>query len=205
VVSMGRVAAVGQLCRWMAVAPVLLLDKAVRRLYGIFEYWDDPRCLFRVRAIGAPHALLLPGQEVPAGAPVVELHFWNEHIPPLPEEGPDPAWALRFRRMVVDSFRHLADVVRHDPRLAGVQAVGATTVLFDIEDNPQMGVLLKRFGFSIYPHRSRLGRFGTIWENLYTWWLMAAFDAPSSSRRNPFRMVRTEIWMPIDELMGRFG
>ena len=185
--------------------PVVLLDRLLRRLLGMFPYWDDPDCLFQIRIIKAPRDMPLSGHPMPAGAPVVELHFWNENVPPMPEGGPHLAWARHFRFMAVESLRHLAQAVARDPRLKGVQAVKGTTVILDPSDHAEVRFLFERFGFCVRRYRSPLGCFGEFWENLYTWLLMAAFNLPSLKGRPPFGLSRSEIWMPVEELLHRYG
>ena len=69
------------------------IDAWMLRVLGIFEFSDDPECVLRLQITRAPHTLCLNGRVVNAGEPVLELHLWNEHIPPLPPSGPDLAWA----------------------------------------------------------------------------------------------------------------
>ena len=95
---------------------VRALDTVLRWVYGVFEFCDDEACLLRLRVTRAPHAIPLPDGEVPAGAPVLEPHLWNEHMPPIPQEGADVAWAVRTYRMLVDSLPAVAYQIRHDPK-----------------------------------------------------------------------------------------
>jgi hypothetical protein len=36
------------------------LDQLLRWLTGVFEYWDDPECMFRARLTRAPRPLSVP-------------------------------------------------------------------------------------------------------------------------------------------------
>lgn len=183
---------------------VRALDTLLRRVYGIFEFCDDEACLLRLRVTRAPHAVPLPDGEVRAGAPVLEPHLWNEHMPPIPPEGADVAWAVRTHRMLVDSLPAVAYQIRHDPRLTDVQAIGGVTVLVSPGDHPAGGRLAKRLGFALFPYRNPLGRFGEFWENLYTWALMWAFNAPSLRRWQLVRLRRTEAWISVAEFLRRY-
>ncbi len=185
---------------------IRLIDRCLRRVYGVYEYWDDPRCLFRIRLAKAPDVIHLPEGTIPTGVQLLELHFWNEHMPPIPEEGPDLAWGLRSYRMTLASLRRLAGQLRADPRLKGVQAITGVTVLYL---NKGAGAapeqLFQRLGFTLRPHRSRLGSFGEFWENLYTWLLMKTYNAVSLRRRRLLQLQRHEVWMPISEFVLRYG
>jgi uncharacterized OsmC-like protein len=180
-------------------------DTLLRSRLSVFEFCDAPDCLLRVRVTLAAHAFSLPGHAVSEGAPVLELHLWNEHIPPLPLNGPDLAWAVQTRRKLVASFHTLADQMEHDLRFAAVQAVGGITVLLLPGKDAGGEKLFRRLGFSVYPHHGALGRFGEFWENLYTWWIMWTFNPATLRHRHLTRLCRTEIWMSAEEFSSRYG
>lgn len=168
-------------------------------------YWDDPDCLFRAQIARATRDIALPDTVIPAGEKVLGLHFWNEHMPKIPPEGPTLALALRGSRMVVSSFRVLAREMHRDPRMAGAQALGGATVLFAAGDDSGGEKLFKRLGFTMFPYRSSLGRFGEFWENFYTWALMWAYNDFSLRQRHLVALHRTESWIAADEFLRRYG
>jgi hypothetical protein len=180
-------------------------DALLSRAYGIFEFCDDGNCVLRLQIAQARRTLCLAGQEVRAGEPVLVLHLWNEHIPPLPQDGPDLAWAARMRRLFVQSLRAVAVQMRRDPRLARVRAVGGVTTLFSPDGRSGGAHFMQRLGFTILPYRSPLGRFGEFWENLYAWWLMWTFNVASLRHRRLLYLRRTELWMPADGFVSRYG
>jgi len=182
-----------------------ILDRLLRHLHGIFEYSDDPGCLFRVRVVAASATLCLGDVEIPRGTRVAELHFWNEHMPRIPASGPDVAWATQLKRRYMASCRSLAECIQRDPRMAGVAAVSAQTVLFGLVGSRGAERLPQRLGFIVLPCRSQLGRFGDFWLNIYTWWLMEAFNPGSLRHRRLLRLRRTQVWMPISEFLGRYA
>lgn len=184
---------------------IRLLDRVLRRQQGVFEYWDDPDCMFRAGTGRARHAIRLPEGEIPAGAKVLQLHFWNEHMPQIPAEGPTLAVAIRGQRMLIASLRAFARWIEQEPELADGQAVGGATVLFAAGDGSSGERLFQRLGFSVFPYQNPLGRFGEFWENLYTWALMWAFNAVSLQNRHLLRLQRTEVWMSTDEFLARYG
>jgi len=184
---------------------VRLLDSILRRALGVFEFCDHPECVLRVRLAAAPRALALPACELPAGAPVLELHLWNEHIAPMPDGGPDVAWAAEFARRLRASFHALAAQVRAEPRFAPVEAVCGITVLLGPDQGPAGERLFQRLGFTILPHRGRLGRFGEFWENLYSWWVMWTFNPATLRGRRLLRLRRSELWMCRAEFLARYG
>jgi len=183
-------------------------DSFLRRRFGIVELAperSDPACMLRVRVTHATHAVSLPEGPVAAGAEVLELHLWNERIPPIPPAGPDLAWARQAQRMFLGSLREAARQLREDSRLAGVQAIAGTTVLVYGADGVERNRLLLSLGFSVFPARNPLGRFGQFWENAYTWSVMWAYNAASLRNRRLLDMRRDEFWMARSRFLERFG
>jgi hypothetical protein len=176
-------------------------DRWLRRRMEVFEYSDDPQCIFRVRVAQAPHPLKVPGGKVPAGAKVLEMHFWNEHLPPLSRNGPNMAWAARTARMMVLSCHQLASRLADDPRLGGVEAVGGVTSLFVPGQGSGAERVFTRLGFAAAPQPNRWGPFGEFWENVHAWMLMWAFNAASLRHHTLLRMRRTEFWASTDRFV----
>jgi hypothetical protein len=135
---------------------------------------------------------------------VLGLHFWNEHMPQIPPEGPNLALAVRGRRMIVSTFRALAREMHHDPRMDSLQALGGATVLFTAGDGSSGEKLFTRLGFTVFPHLNPLGRFGEFWENFYTWILMWAYNAVSLRQRQLLALDRTESWITSGECLRRY-
>lgn len=182
---------------------VLAIDRTLRRRTGIFEFCDDPDCLFRVSLDEAEYPLRVCNGEIPTGAKVLTLHFWNEHIPPVPITGPTLSWAVRFRRIVAHSTHLLAEAMKKDSRLAGVQAVGGVTPLFTPGDSsPAEGIFI-RLGFTVRPHRNPHGRFMEFWEEVYAWLLMWAFTKGKPPKMRGLR--RTDFWMSADDFLSLYG
>jgi len=186
-------------------ALIRCFDALLRQAYGVFEFCDDEDCVLRLQIARAPHTLRLDSQVVDAGEPVLVLHLWNEHLPPLPLAGPDLAWATRMGRLFIASLRAVARQMKHDPRLASGRAVGGATALLSPAERPGGVHLMQRLGFTVMPCHSPLGRFGEFWENLYSWWLMWTFNAASLRHRGLMRLHRAEIWMLADEFLQRYG
>jgi hypothetical protein len=180
------------------------LDAFLRWALGVYEFIDDEKCLLRLQVTRAPHRLDLGERVVEAGEPVLGLHLWNEHIRPFPTDGPDLTWAVQTRRQFVQSLRGAACEMKRDRRLASVRAVGAVTALLPI---PQPGAvrLMARLGFEVVPYQNRLGRFGEFWENLYSWWLIGAFNPAARRGRRMLGLRRSEAWMSAEEFLRRYG
>jgi hypothetical protein len=187
--------------RWLVRA----FDGFLRRRLGVREFERDADAILRIRLTLARHALALPGTLVPAGAPVIELHIWNEQVPPMPPRGPDLAWAQGTTRRILQSLRHLAGTIVEDPQLRQALALGGATVLAPPFGASRSFTLAARLGFATLPYDHRLGRFAEFWENFYTWVLMWTFNQASLRQRRLFGMRRTEIWMSMEEFLRRYG
>jgi hypothetical protein len=179
---------------------VFALDRYLRRRMGLSGVCDDPRCLFRMRRGAAPYDLVLDGDRIPAGAPVVELHFWNEHFPPVPEGGPTLRWGVQGQKMVTFSCHALAHRLVEDGELTDVRAVGGTTPLFAVGDGSGWERIFLRLGFRLSPHRG--GR-GEIWERLYAWIVMWAFNVGASGPGRLRDVRRTDFWVATGDFVER--
>ena len=190
----------------MGVRPfVILLDAIVRRRRGVFAFSADEDCLLRLEPGKAPHALCLGGRPVEEGDPVLFLHLWNEHLPILPASGPTVAWAKKAERLFVRSLRQAAEEIRRNPRLGAVRAVGGITAIFPPDPGSSGTRFFQRLGFTVLPYRGRLGRFGEFWENLYSVWLIRAYNPAGLHGRRASRLRRSEIWMPIEDFLANFA
>jgi len=190
----------------MLRAFVRAFDAFLRRREGIFEFEARPEeQLFRLQVSRLQRDVKRPDFELPAGAKILSIHLWNEHVPPIPVEGAELAWGLRVQRMLVASFRAIARQMQSDPRLAGVTAVHAVTAIFGAHDGSGGEKLMRRMGFFIYPCRRPLGRCGELWENAYSWLLMYVFNPVSVRRRQLWRLERSEMWMLAEEFLRRYG
>jgi hypothetical protein len=170
----------------------------------VFEYWDDPGCIFRLRVTRADRVLQLRDGRIEPGESVLEVHFWNEHVPPVPLDSRDVAWGITGARMVMTSFKKLADYVGERPELAGASAVGGVTTWFSPGEDNGAERIFNRLGFELSPHLNGEGGFGEFWERVYAWLLLWAFSAGGRQRSSPLRVPRTDFWMSTREFLDRF-
>jgi hypothetical protein len=182
----------------------LVIDYLLRKRSGLFTFYEEESCLLRIQLTKAPHPVVFAHTTIATGAPVLELHLWNEHVPPIPPEGPNLAWAAHFQRLFVASLRLLARRMRSDSRLAGVRAVGGVTGVLAYGGHESGERTIERLGFTVVAYRNPLGRFGEYWENLYAWWLMDAYNPGSLKSRRLLHLRRSEFWMPVDEFLDRY-
>jgi len=180
-------------------------DRWLCRIEKVYVFYEEADCILRIQVTKAPHRLQFATHELLKGQPVLMLHLWNERIPLIPQTGADMSWAVKTYRMFLRSLHKVGNYVKNEPGVMGVQAVGGISALFSLAD-PAGGLgMLRRLGFEVVSYQNSLGGFGKFWENFYSWWLMWAYNPASLQHRSFFRQQRTEIWMPIDEYLKRYG
>ncbi len=186
-------------------AGVRFIDTILSKSLGIYVFCDDPVCIMRIQLARAPHTVSIGNQRILKGEPVLGLHAWNERMPKLPKEGANLVWALRLRKQVVHSFMLVAKEMVRDARYSQVRAVFGSSAVFSFSDHVGGTRLMQHFGFTVLPYHRPFGRFGEFWENLFSWWLMWAYNTSSLRSRQFWRLQRTEIWITKDEFLRRFG
>lgn len=134
---------------WLESA-VFALDRWLRQRRGVFEYSRDPHCLFRLEQRSADDALVLAdGTCVRAGAPVLALHLWNEHLPLMGRSGPTVAWAYKFCRAMRASLHELVRYLAQRPDLSEVGVLYADMRVSGDEHALRAARSLRRYGFEI--------------------------------------------------------
>ncbi len=171
--------------RWLGAA-VFALDSRLRRAQGVFEYSTEPGCLFRIQRAVADQSVAFPdGTHLETGDPILTLHIWNEHIPPIGRQGPTLAWGRELGQAIDRSLRALADYLRQEPALDPVKAIRADMSLRSAERNKPVAKLAGRYGFHWVPTGGRRSRrLHRLGENVLMFLLVVA--------SNPFA-VRAEV------------
>jgi hypothetical protein len=178
-VSEGRSAGIGRLA-----AAVFLLDSWLRRWHRVFEYTTDPKCVFRLQRTSAPHRLKFPdGTVVESGDPILNLHVWNEQMPPIGPGGPTLAWARRTRAVVDHSLRLLCRHLNENPAsYAGVAVIRGDITFGSADRSDQLARIAASFGFQ--PVREELtgaSRLRRLGDNILMLLLVAAAN-PAAAR-----------------------
>mgnify|MGYP001828851877 CR=1 FL=1 len=182
-----------------------LLDAVLHRISGNYAFCDDAGCLLRLRRTPARHAMKLPGTTIHRGEPVLELHVWNQHVPPMPADGASLAWALDVRRMLSQSLQLVAGEMLRDPVLAGIRAVGGDSVMVDLDGTSGSRKLMERLGFTVMAYQGSLSRFTEFWKNLHAWMLMWTYSPASLQHRGPLDLQRSEVWMTSADFLECYG
>jgi hypothetical protein len=186
-------------------AGIRLIESRIRKSERSYEYCDDPDCVLRIQLMSSPRRVVLGGIVILKDDPVLAIHVWNERMPVIPAGGADLQWAMHLRRKVLHSYKLLARVIRNDAAYAPVRAIYGASALFSSSNHTGGRRMMESFGFTILPYHSPLGKFGDFWENLFSWWLMYAYNTASMGSRKFWQLERTEIWMARDEFIRRYG
>lgn len=141
---------------------VFSLDRWLRRWHGVYEFSAHRECLFRAERCLAEAALSLSdGVRVRRGDPLLRVHLWNEHMPPMGQKGPTVAWARRASRAIETSLRELARHVAQCSELDAVVAICADMRLATAQQSAQLARIVSRYGFEAAKD-SRAGRPGFL-------------------------------------------
>jgi len=189
---------------------VRLIDAILIQVHGVRTFSDDPECILRVSStpttLAAPRALP-DGTRLEAGAAVIEIHFWNEHLPVIEEGGAGMLWGNQFAKRLAGSLQLLAGFALSDPVFARFGAVHGRLGFIQEDEVDFFKRLAGRFGLLLELHSAAGLRFwrGAFWEGLYSWWLMWTYN-PGTLRRKRFRDVGlSDLWMTRRTLLERYG
>ena len=184
------------------------VDDRLSHRCGVKPFAQDERCLLRYAVLSSPCTFTLSdGTEVKAGHPVVDRHVWNAHIPPVPRQGPDLAWARLVARWLKHSLMLLARAVDAETEMQSAKAIRARTNFVGWgEQSESLSRLIERFGFedvdeglATLPERIH-DAFENILIGALTW-----THNPEALRRDRLVRRRRPVWMSVDALRGRQG
>lgn len=183
-------------------ALVRAIDRRMRRSQGLIEFDAGPDCIIRVSFFGANHRLVLSdGVVVERGAPVLDIHFWNER---LPQAAPGIAFGGQFGRRLARSFRDLSLAIQSDPRISHAVAVRGRLAFAGARRQDEMRRFGAWFGFESVPSRMSLARrlhdtAEDIWLLLLTW----TYNPKSLKGRALWRR-REDLWISKQRLIRHY-
>jgi len=192
---------------WLAET-LFSLDARLRRRYAVFEYTVNPCCIFRANIVPSPGRLnLRDGTRVRRGARIARLHFWNEHIPPVPRNGPTIAWARQMQQAIAISLQDLARFLQSRPDLGDIVAIRGDVPSGTKAQADQLARIMARYGFEAIaepdnlPFTNRVHRLG---ENILVSLTVFAQNA-RTLRLDTLQRVRLPIFLSRRALERKFG
>jgi hypothetical protein len=192
---------------WLADL-LFALDGRLQRRRAVFEYTGNPVCIFRIDiGCSRDRLVLRDGTRLQRGQRIARLHFWNEHIPPVPQDGATIAWARQMQHAIAISLHELACYLRSRPELADVALICADVPSGTRTQSDQLARIMARFGFEAIVHPERLPvaeRMHRLGENVLISLIVFAQNA-STLRRDTLMRVRLRIYLSRRTLDGKFG
>jgi hypothetical protein len=126
------------------------LDIWLRHWNSVFEYSDDPRCVFRIQISRLDYDInLADGTSSPSGSRIINLHFWNEHVPLIPKHGPTIAWARQMCFCFKVSLSELGRYLAAHHELDDIQVIRGDSAWGTREQSAQMARLCQHYGFEM--------------------------------------------------------
>ena len=123
-------------------------DRWLRQRQGVYEYSDDPLCMFRVQRGQADcNVCLSDGTRVRKGDPVLNLHLWNEHVPAIGPKGISMNWAREMTRRVELSMCALARHLKWTRGLDDIVAIRGDMRLGTAQQSDQLARVASHYGF----------------------------------------------------------
>jgi YkoP-like protein len=187
------------------------LDGRLQRLHAVYEYTGNPVCIFRIDIGCSPERLALrDGTRVQRGERIARLHFWNEHVPPVPQDGATIAWARQMQHAIAISLQELACYLKSQPDLGDITVICADVPSGTRTQSEQLARIMARFGFEAIVHPDTLPmaeRLHRLGENVLISLIVFAQNA-GALRRDTLMRVRVPIYLSrrtLDEKFGRAG
>lgn len=193
---------------WLA-GIIFALDTRLRHHQAVLEYSYHPSCIFRLGIARSRRTLTLrDGTRLRADQRMVQLHFWNEHIPPVPQTGATISWAHQMQKSISTSLRELARYLASRPDLRDICVVcGDVPSAATRAQCQQIEHIMGYYGFETVmesarlPLRERIHRLG---ENILISLMIFARNA-RALRLDTLMRVRVPIYLSRRTLEQKFG
>lgn len=184
------------------------VDLLLRHRFGIHEFTDDAECIFRIALVpAARHVVLSDGTAIAQGELVLQLHFWNEHLPPMGAAGPDTAWATIMKRRMRQSIASIAAHLERARDLDAVRALHGSPPFASRIGTAQMVRTARRFGFDVIEPEGQpelRQRIHTMFDSMLLWGLARTFNPPALRSKGLLRH-RYQLWISRDKLLRCYG
>lgn len=192
-----------------ALGPIVeAIDRRLRDRLQVIEYSTSPYCVFRLQIIQCEEDLVLnDGACLRRGDRVIDLHFWNEQIPLMPEGAPTLAFARRIERCIDFSLSELAKYLAARRDLDDIRAIRGNMSLGAQRRSEQSARLAAKYGFQrVSRHEppsigQSLHRFG---ENVLVT-MLALMRNPNSVRGDTLWRDRTLTYLSRRTLEKRYA
>jgi hypothetical protein len=182
---------------WIASA-VLRFDWLLRCWHRVFEYSNDPLCVFRAQVARADRSVFLrDGTAISVGDPIIEIHLWNEHVPAMPLSGATMRWGRSLGHGMQYSLQLLSDHLSRHPEYSDIVAIRANLMVATERNTDQMTRIMCHLGFDLVPADDRLDWFERLHrfvDNVLGYLLCIAVN-PASARAEVMHRVRSTMML----------
>lgn len=192
---------------WLAET-LFAFDTRLRQHHGVIEYSAHPACIFRLEiAVARRRLTLADGTDLRPGNRIVRLHFWNEHIPPVPHGGTTIRWARQMRRSISTSLHELTRYLSSRADLCDICVICGDVPSATRSQCQQIEYIMAHYGFETImetrrlPFGERLHRLG---ENVLISLTVFAQN-PAALRLDTLQRVRVPIYLSRRTLEHEFG
>ncbi len=188
--------------RWLVKAT----DAVLRQIGGVREFEAEVKGLLRIQLSHAAYSVTLrDGVCVERGALIMDLHWWNEHLPPFPSEADDFDWASHVEQQLQASLHRLALYIHAHQELDNVQALRVSLSVAKHGPPNVLGRLLMRAGFEpIESQISGIGCFIPVLEGIWVWLLTWTYN-PRGLIGWRFNRIRREFWVSHSQFFAVLG
>lgn len=185
---------------------IKVADAVLRRIGGVTEFEAEPDGLLRIEQSHATHAVTLrDGAHVAPGAPIVGLHFWNEHLPAFASEDADFDWATCVGRQIQASLHRLAIHLHTHRDLDDVQALRVKLSIPKRGPPTALGHLLMKADFELIKSpTSGISNFLPLIEGIWMWLLTWTYN-PRGLIGWRFNRVRQEYWISRSRFFAQYA
>lgn len=138
---------------------------------------------------------------------IINLHFWNEHLPLMLNEVPSVGWARRMSRCVEGSLQALARFLVARREFEDISLLRANVTFSSPERRDRVTRVCRRFGFEEVADPANptlLRRLHDIGENILTSLMIKALHG-SGPREDALRRDRIQLFMSRKWLIQRYG
>ena len=194
----------GRLTGWLRWA-IKAIDAVLRRIGGVTEFEADANGLLRIQRNHATQALTLgDGVHIARRASILDLHFWNEHLPPFPSEHAYFDWSSHVEQQIQASLHRLALYIHACQQFRDVQTLRVRLSIPKRGPAPVLGRILMEAGFesveSCVPRSSSLLPF---LEGIWMWLLTWAYN-PHGLIDWRFKRTHREYWISRARFFAKY-
>lgn len=185
----------------LLTSAIFRLDGWLRRRQAVFEYSDREDCILRIQVATADHAVSLgDGTRIRPGDRLVNIHLWNEHIPPA-SRAHDVGWARLISHRLAGSLCELDRTLERRPELRDTVAIVADMALGTEGRGGQIVRMSQRYGFEAVDDESDRpsGGLHRVGENILMFLLVLAAN-PTAARLSVLRRGRRRVYLSRDAL-----